>query len=159
MMAKKIWLKSILIFALLAAFSLQASGLNPTLERQSALKQYFFSSPEVIDPDRAVGQTLAALSPEFDGEIELVWTQDRFSRSAQLLRKGFLARGIPAYRIRLTHYPQSYGAGEGMLIVIQQYRPRLAECNDKSRNYRFKKVNDAGCALKNNRSRMLVNSY
>ncbi|QKJ88627.1 hypothetical protein PMPD1_3713 [Paramixta manurensis] len=153
--------KLIIFMVLMIPGSLLASHDNYAIEPQTGVMQFTLATPDTISREVVTGKILAQVSNDFNGEIELIWTNERFANSVQLLRSALISHGVAPYRIKLTHDIGGYReqGSDGIQIVVQQFKQRLPECSDKGQSYRLDIHDDLGCAVNNIRSRALVNPY
>ncbi len=154
------WLVLLVVLAL--PFYLFANP-NNTLMTDSPLgvEQFNIDSTDVISREVIVGRIMVRISRDFNGEIRLTWTNDRFAESAKLLRNGLIEQGVAPHRILLDRDAGGYRArgSNGIQITVQRVILRLPECDDKNLNYHFDTHATLGCAVNNTRSISLVSPF
>ncbi|MGQ8774473.1 hypothetical protein ACUTQ5_08595 [Serratia sp. NA_112.1] len=155
---KPLWWLVVLVlpFYLFANSTPLPAGNSPL-----GIEQFNIDSTDVIAREVMVGKIMARISRDFNGNIKLTWTNDRFAESAKLLRNALIEQGVAPHRILLDRDAGGYRArgSSGIQITVQRVILRLPECDDKNQNYHFDTHATLGCAVNNTRSISLVSPF
>ncbi|EMF04244.1 hypothetical protein [Serratia marcescens] len=152
----------VLLMVLALPFDLFANSIPlPTADSPLGVEQFNIDSTDVISREVMVGKIMALISRDFNGEIRLTWTNDRFAESTKLLRNALIEQGVAPHRILLDRDAGGYRAhgSSGIQITVQRVILRLPECDDKNLNYHFDTHAILGCAVNNIRSISLVSPF
>jgi hypothetical protein len=158
---KPLWWLVLLVVLALPFYLFAGSTPLPMADSPLGVEQFNIDSTDVISREVTVGKIMARISRDFNGEITLTWTNDRFAESAKLLRNALIDQGVAPHRILLDRDAGGYRArgSSGIQITVQRVILRLPECDDKDLNYHFDTHATLGCAVNNTRSISLVSPF
>lgn len=144
----------------LIVLSLLGGGyLSAATIPQLSIQHFSLNGLDTVSQEIVVGKVMSNISRDFNGEIKIIWTSERYALAVKLLRNALIDKGVDPYRVRLSYDAGGYreSGSEGVQIYLQQIVIRSPECQNNIQSYRFKKYFDRGCVAENLRSRALVN--